>query len=221
MRRFAMGCAAAYAEALHELEAAFAMRQPPRLLYGLATVHRKLGHAAEALGYYQRYPVAEANPDPAVVAEVQGAIAQLKPLVAPPPPAPPPLRLAPQPASFRTETRADRGLIGGGAGLLGAGYGLGVITGSLVLSFATGDFRVAGGLLLVPVLGPFIAAFVFLEPTWSILNIVIGGGMQVGGLAMIIVGAKRKVKVVSAWQTLNLAPMNLRGGGGLVVAGRF
>ena len=44
-----------YGQAIEEFQAAFAIRQLPRLLFNMAQAHRKLGHAGEALGLYQRY----------------------------------------------------------------------------------------------------------------------------------------------------------------------
>ena len=70
-----------YETAIGELQAAFAIRQLPRLLFNLGQAHRKLGHAREALGYLQNYLRVQTNPTPEDRAELESYIAATRPLV--------------------------------------------------------------------------------------------------------------------------------------------
>ncbi len=231
-----------YSKALEELEAAYAIKQPPSLLYSIARVQRRLGNTAAALDYYQRFLTAESNPAPEMKTQVEREIAQLKHLLGRDTPPPPPvmaqqqvpraalenpyggdLRLMP----VRYETRHDRGLIGGGAGLLAAAYTGAVVTGSLFLSFNSGDSsssslsQAAAGTLLIPVLGPFLSGLLNLSAAWSLPWILVDGAAQVGGLAMIIVGARTNTRVPIYGQNIRVTPFAFAGGGGLVVGGKF
>jgi hypothetical protein len=232
-----------YTEALKELEAAYAIKQPPSLLYSLARVHRRLGNASAALGYYERFLTAESDPNPEMKAQVEAEIVQLRHILGrdtpPPPVAPPPPRFEARPAlenpygndvrmmPVRYETHRDRGLIGGGAALLAAGYAGAVITGSLFLSFNCTDCSnnsvntASAGVLLIPVLGPVLSGLIQLSAAWSLPWILVDGAAQVAGLAMIIVGARSVTKVPVYGDRLRVAPFALAGGGGLIVGGRF
>ncbi|HRI55438.1 MAG TPA: hypothetical protein PLW65_35135, partial [Pseudomonadota bacterium] len=55
-----------YPDALKEFQAAYAVRQLPRLLINIGTTHRKLGEAKAALTAYEAYLRIEPNPDPEV-----------------------------------------------------------------------------------------------------------------------------------------------------------
>ena len=66
-----------YTEALKEFEAAYAVRQLPRLLINIGTTHRKLGEAKAALGAYEAYLRIEPNPDPEVKKKLDEALAQV------------------------------------------------------------------------------------------------------------------------------------------------
>lgn len=63
---------------IKEFEAAYALRQLPRLLLNLGQAHRKLGHAKEALGYYEFYLRAEPNPKPEIKAELETYVQQTR-----------------------------------------------------------------------------------------------------------------------------------------------
>jgi hypothetical protein len=67
-----------YQEAVEALQAAYAIKQLPRLLLNLGQAHRKLGHAREALGYYEFYLRVEPNPRPEIKTELDGYIAQTR-----------------------------------------------------------------------------------------------------------------------------------------------
>jgi tetratricopeptide (TPR) repeat protein len=222
-----------YVEAARELEAAFAIRQPPRLLYELAQVYRKLGNAPRALDYYRRFLIAEPQIGPEARQEMQQEMVRLQQLA--PPPAPPPqpagtlqlppdIRLAP----VRIELRSHRGLIAGGSSLLATSYAAALIAGSMFAALASpydsstnGNLQAAGGTLLIPVLGPFIGALVFRTPYWSLPWVLVDGAAQVAGLAMIIVGARKKHKVPVFVDNTMVMPFATASGGGLVASGRF
>ena len=223
----------AYVESLKEYDAAYALRQPTRLLFDLARVHRKLGHAKEALGYYRRFLTADSEPEPAMRAEAESALAMLGPLVPPPSLAP---ILQPQPQlppgyvlrPVRLELRHDRGLIGGGIALLTAGYAAALISGSIFASFTSndssssnGDLAAAGGTLLIPIAGPLISALLYREIYWSVPWALLDGGAQIAGLALIIAGARITKQVPVFSDRFRLSPFASATGGGLSATGRF
>lgn len=70
-----------YAEAIRELHAAYAIRQMPRLLLNLGQAHRKLGHAREALGFYEMYLKIEPEPRPELKQELDRYIAQARTMI--------------------------------------------------------------------------------------------------------------------------------------------
>jgi hypothetical protein len=203
----------------------------PKLLLELGRVERKLGHCKEALSYYQRYLVADPQLDDATRLVVLKEIAELQPLVARD--EAPRLNLEPpRTISMHYETHHDRGLIAGGVTLLGTAYAGAFITGSIILdendrnsmngytSSNPTPNSAAAGTLLIPVLGPIVSAFCYLHPSWSLPWLMVDGAAQVGGLAMIIVGAriKRKVPVLDR---LNFAPYGTADGGGMRISGKF
>lgn len=225
-------------EALKAFEAAWAVRQLPKLLLMIARTHQRLGHAREALDHYQRYLVAERTIEPELRAEIDRDMAHLRTIVEPARPAPP-TPPAPGPrlglggtdgvhlVPVRYVLRADRGLIGGGAALLASGYVAATIAGSLFLTIgdssndSSGSLSTAGGVLLIPVLGPFISAFIYRNPTWALNWTLVDGAAQVAGLAMIIAGARSKHKVPVFSEKLKMLPYASSQGGGLTVTGRF
>jgi hypothetical protein len=222
-------------EALKELQAAYRVRQLPKLLYEMARAHHRLGNAKEAVDHYQRYLVADPTPDPAMRADSEAQIAALKRFL--PPPAAsltlpsgyrldsPDIRLAP----VRYEMRAHRGMLGWGISLLSVGYAaafmggvsFAVIGGSSSSRDPAGDIRAAGGTLIIPVAGPFISALTYRHVAWSLPWALIDGSAQVAGLVLTIVGARTKKKVAVLADKFNLAPYGTPDGGGLVVSGKF
>jgi iron complex outermembrane receptor protein len=126
MRRAgALAAAESYREAVRELDAAYELRQSPRVLYELARAHARLGERAAALDCYARFLVADPAIDPALRAEVERAQSELRgpPVpVAPVAPAPvrvdlgPEVRLAP----VRMELQSNHGLVAGGGGRVSA-----------------------------------------------------------------------------------------------------
>jgi hypothetical protein len=219
-----------YQEALAELEAAYHLRQSPRLLRELAVAHRLLGHAREALDLDRRYLAAESSIDPATRASVMREIAELRSLIEPAVPnlaLPPNVTLAP----IHWELRTNRGLVGGGISLLATGYAAAFISGITFAIVGSGEYSssggdpngslsAAGGTLLIPVLGPFIASAVYRQTYWSLPWTLVDGVAQVAGLAMIIQGARHKHKVPVLGK-VDLMPYGGSNGGGLMVSGRF
>jgi hypothetical protein len=220
-----------YQEALAELEAAYQLRQSPRLLRELAVAHRRLGHSREALDLNQRYLAADQSVDQATRASVMREVAELRALCEPAPAVgmtnlPPNVSLVP----VHFEERHNRGLIAGGVTLLATGYAAAFITGSIFAAIGSNDsgynsssdgsLAAGGGTLLIPVLGPFISAFTFREVAWSVPWALIDGTAQVAGLAMIIAGARQKHKV-PVFGKVDILPYGGANGGGLMVSGRF
>lgn len=70
-----------YQDAIGELREAYAIRQLPRLLLNLGQAYRKLGHAREALHYYESYLKVEQDPRPEIRAEVTEYIATTQALI--------------------------------------------------------------------------------------------------------------------------------------------
>lgn len=65
-------------EAIRGFQQAYAIKQLPRLLLNLGQTHRRLGHAKDALGYYEFYLRVEPNPDPKLKTELDRYITQTK-----------------------------------------------------------------------------------------------------------------------------------------------
>ncbi len=87
-----------YPEALKEFEAAYAVRQLPRLLINIGTTHRKLGEAKAALSAYEAYLRIEPNPDPEVKKKLDEALSQVHTM----------LNLAAAPAKDGKDGKDDR-----------------------------------------------------------------------------------------------------------------
>lgn len=98
-----------YEAALSEFQAAYRLRQLPSLLYNIAQVHRKLGHAQEAIAYFERYLAVEPDVPREVRQQIDRHIASLRVLrdaaepVKPPEPSPPPEPPEPPPAPLVVE----------------------------------------------------------------------------------------------------------------------
>src|SRR5258706_5052314 len=67
-----------HAQALAELQAAYAIRQLPKLLYEMARAHQRLGNGKEALDHYRRYLVADPQPDVDAKADAELQITSLR-----------------------------------------------------------------------------------------------------------------------------------------------
>ncbi len=68
--------------AVEAFQAAYKIRQFPRVLLNIAQVYRKMGSAQEALDYYQQFLKAEPNPPAKIKVDVEQYIAQTKAMLA-------------------------------------------------------------------------------------------------------------------------------------------
>lgn len=64
--------------AIEAFQAAYKVRQFPRVLLNIAQVYRKMGNAQQALDYYQQFIKAEPKPPPKIKVDVEQYIAQTK-----------------------------------------------------------------------------------------------------------------------------------------------
>ena len=71
-----------YQESIQEFQAAYAIKQLPKLVLNMGQAHRKLGHAKEALGYYELYLRIEPDPEPKLKAELDRYIQQTRMMLA-------------------------------------------------------------------------------------------------------------------------------------------
>lgn len=71
-----------YQESIQEFQAAYAIKQLPKLVLNMGQAHRKLGHAKEALGYYELYLRIEPDPEPKLKAELDRYIQQTRLMLA-------------------------------------------------------------------------------------------------------------------------------------------
>lgn len=237
-----------YSEALQQAEAAYQQRENPQTLYVMAVAHHRLGHGPQALDLYRRFLVTGSATE-AQRGSCEAAIQALS--AAPPAPtvlrlpnqasqpyasASPDgeLRLLP----VRAVPRRHGSLITTGVTLLSVGYGSSVFVGSMLAGFLGGGtstsnqhFGTGAMLLFIPVLGPLVSG-IYMPATegaaalqfWTLPWLLTSGAMQVTGLALTLVGlrTRRNVLVVpGTTEPLNLAPLALIGGGGVLASGRF
>lgn len=73
-----------YPRAIREFQAAYKVRQLPRILLNIGQVYRKLGMASTALKFYEHYLRVEPQPKPEIKAEVDRYIAQTRAMLDPP-----------------------------------------------------------------------------------------------------------------------------------------
>jgi hypothetical protein len=211
-----------YDQALVELNVAYSIRQLPKLLRQIAAAHRRLGHVQEAIAYDQRYLVAETDATAPERIEAHREIVELTPMAQAL--APPPGAAAPAPgvmyAPVHYESRRNRGMIAGGASLLATSYTAALVSGAVFLAFSSNsnsDFRTASGLLMVPLLGPFISSITYREVAWSVPWSVVDGTAQGAGLALLIAGAMSKRRVTVLGEHLQIVPT----GTGVLATGSF
>jgi hypothetical protein len=242
-RAAAHSAADQYEAALRELEAAYKVRQLPKLLYEMARTHQNLGHAKEAYDFYLRYLAADTGAEPEVRRDAESRARALRLLTQPEaavpaaampmPPAPPGYYAQLQPVPLRYEMRSNKSLIAGGSALLATSYFAATIAASVFVGIGTEssssfgsssrlNYTAGGGVLFIPILGPFISAGVVPQATWATTWTMIDGAAQVAGLAMIIAGVRDKKKTpVYASDKLRFAPFSTGSGGGFTVSGRF
>lgn len=73
-----------YPKAIREFQAAYKVRQLPKILLNIGQVYRKLGMASSALKFYEHYLRVEPNPKPEIKAEVDRYIEQTRAMLDPP-----------------------------------------------------------------------------------------------------------------------------------------
>lgn len=73
-----------YPNAIKEFQAAYRVRQLPKILLNIGQVYRKLGMASTALKFYKHYLRVEPNPRPEIKSEVDRYIAQTEAMLDPP-----------------------------------------------------------------------------------------------------------------------------------------
>jgi hypothetical protein len=228
-----------FKEALAELLAAYELRQSPRVLYMIAKAHQRLGDAKAALASYERFLAAFADGDPRYRADAQEQAAQLKHLLGKDValPASPVGAQQPEREGFelRWEMKPNVRLMAGGGVLFGAAYAAAVITGGIFLepssstcytyqggpACPSGNLQVAGGTLLIPVLGPFIAALAYRDPVWSVPWALVDGVAQIGGFAMMVYAGQHPKKVPVFAKSVLVLPYGTGRGGGLSAVGTF
>lgn len=167
---------------------------------------------------------------------------------APLPTAPVPPALVPAPAGaesapvqllpVRLDRRQRPPFLTTGIVLLTVGYGTTLIIGGTLLGLYARDtsennraLTTASGLVLIPVLGPFLSGISMAAQQgsqgallWSLPWIVSSGGVQVAGLVMTILGAKTRVGnlyVPGREEPISILPYAALGQGGLLMTGRF
>ena len=128
-----------------------------------------------------------------------------------------------------TIRRRNQGLLAGGSVLFALGYTGAIIGGSILLeenqvdSFArdSATGRNAGGVLLIPVLGPFISSLIVREPIWSLNWSLIDGMGQLGGVVMMTAAIFSNRKLPSPLVGLQLSPIRTGTTQGLALTGAF
>ncbi len=73
-----------YPKAIREFQAAYKIRQLPRILLNIGQVYRKLGMASTALRFYEHYLRVDPKPKPEIKAEVDRYIAMTRAMLDPP-----------------------------------------------------------------------------------------------------------------------------------------
>ncbi len=226
-----------------ELAAEYELSHDPLLWLRIGRLRLRQQQPAEARAAMSRFLQEAKAPHPALKAEAQRTLHELREVPAAlPPPAPPAtdgegslslyhdLRLSPLRIVMRRNTR----LMKIGAGLLAGGYAPALavslgLAGSLDQPNAPG--AVANFTLLIPVLGPFISAVAApaindrgngrqLTSSWSLPWALTSGIVQAAGLAALVVGAVPHRVPVLAKQLL-IIPYAEINGSGLLASGTF
>jgi|GEM_PF-2461894 len=227
--------ASQFVEAVHDLEAAYGLRQDPQLLLELARGHRRLGHARETADYYLRYRLASGQLTPALAEEVNSGIsAATAPAVA----AAVNYGVLAASAPMKTITRPNQAMLIGGATLFGTAYTAAAITGGAFTSYggdvshydynsgnstntSYGNSKTAGGLLFIPFIGPFVSAIADRDPAWVGPWVAVDGGMQLLGLALMIASRYNPQTARVLAKMPQISPYASGSGAGANVALRF
>jgi hypothetical protein len=126
--------------------------------------------------------------------------------------------------------RPNRGMMSAGLTLLLTSYAAAFFSGVTFAVLGNGPYNnnssgslaAGGGVLIIPIVGPFVSGMVFRELAWALPWALVDGAIQVTGLALTIAGAKQKKKVaVLASDRVRLSPWASSDGGGFTLSGRF
>lgn len=140
-------------------------------------------------------------------------------------------------------SRRNAGLIAGGSVLMSLGYIAAFSTGITFLSESNSgpyygssssssssspsksQWTAANALLVVPIIGPVFGGLVYPQVWWTLPWIIVDGAAQIGGLAMIIMGAKSNHRLGMSKKLgladLTVIPNASPAFAGLTVGGRF
>jgi hypothetical protein len=133
----------------------------------------------------------------------------------------------------RVEKQRNTALIQAGAMVWGLSYAAATAVGILFLNlddsnttstWRSGSTRTGGGLLLIPLVGPFVTGFAYRDASWAVPWAFVGGMAQLAGLVMIVKGARdtRDVLVPDLGAVrVSIAPFATPTAGGLTMSGSF
>ncbi len=201
----ALMAAARYQEAAAQYEAAYAIDPALVILERLADAYRLAGDSQRAAILYQRI-AAQRNVERGYPAGMQLA---------------PPLLFAVQKPPGQSMLNTGIGLFAGGYGIAVSGGIIGLaVTSTIGSSGSRETWYGASGLLLVPVIGPFATIGYQSDPIWAVPWALISGGMQLSGLALMIVGGITRARHRKA-PPVAVSPVAGPGMQGLSVSGTF
>lgn len=133
--------------------------------------------------------------------------------------------------AVKVEKRSNGPLIAAGGMVLGLSYATALASGVWMMAFnrptstsSSGSAHYAGGVLVVPILGPLITGLVYREASWGVPWALLDGSAQIAGMVMMIVGARDKHDVIVPHvgaMRLGVVPWGNRDGGGLTALGVF
>jgi hypothetical protein len=104
-------------------------------------------------------------------------------------PPPPPYDLTRDDDRPRPPTRPLRGLLVAGSVTFGLAYGFSLGIGAVLLATETGPAQFSGGMLMIPVAGPFVVAARSGSNPLVLSSMIIDGVAQATGLTMVLLGA--------------------------------
>jgi hypothetical protein len=236
-----------FTEAAQQYEAAYAIDPAVAILQRLAEAYRRAGNMAQYNATNQRIAVQtgsnnnDAPPPPPPAGYTTEPPPTYEPQ-APPTYAPAPVYRPYAPYPYRPYyarrayvLRPGQALINAGIGLLISGYSASVITGAITIGWNQGanggqsSWYGAGGMMFIPIAGPFASLAFRQDIGWAVPVTVIGGGLQLTGLALIIAGAviRNQHHAAPARHAdakpipFSLTPFSSSQGGGLMMAAHF
>jgi hypothetical protein len=218
-----------YEDARQRLSALYRTKQEPEVLRLLAQAEARLGYASAAIEHYDRFLAGGDDADPEVVSAVRAEVTRLRSTL-------PPLssayaerlRLRSAPLDG-AELYVKRYRVGPSNGMLGTGLTLlltanaaAMIGGGITIGAGGSDRApVWGGLMFLPVLGPFLAPISGSgDASWDVTWAVLDGGAQLTGLILTVVGSRYKDKHPFLEQ-VRFTPIASATTRGVGISGRF